>query len=153
PWQGMIHDLIGCSKLDLDTPALLLDLDAMERNIARMAQTFRAAGVAWRPHTKAIKVPALAHKLIEAGAHGITCAKLGEAEVMAGAGIGNILIANQIVGDLKIARLMRLLETSDVTIAVDSMVNVQALDRAAVSSGRRLLAVVEVDIGMHRAGV
>ena len=77
--------MIGCNKSDLDTPSLLLDLDVMERNIARMAATFREAGIGWRPHTKAIKVPALAHKLLAAGAIGVTCAKLGEAEVMAAA--------------------------------------------------------------------
>src|SRR6185295_14707010 len=96
PSVVMTDPQTGCDKLDLDTPALLLDLDVMERNMARMAATFRAAGVGWRPHTKAIKVPALAHKLIEAGALGVTCAKLGEAEVMAKGGIHDILIANQI---------------------------------------------------------
>src|SRR4051794_11137083 len=114
-------DTLGRSKLDLDTPALLLDLDAMERNISRMASTFRAAGVGWRPHTKAIKVPPLAHKLLAAGALGVTCAKLGEAEVMASAGIRDILIANQIVGTQKVGRLMELLGTADVIVAVDSV--------------------------------
>jgi D-serine deaminase-like pyridoxal phosphate-dependent protein len=144
---------IGCSKYDLDTPALVLDLDVMERNIARMASTFRAAGVGWRPHTKAIKVPALAHKLIEAGALGVTCAKLGEAEVMAQGGIHDILIANQIVGLAKIERLIDLLEKADVIVAVDNVDNVRQLDRAATAGGKRLRVVIEVDIGMHRAGV
>src|SRR5688572_21442692 len=96
------ESLIGLPKFDLDTPSLLLDLDALERNVARMAGTFREAGIGWRPHTKAIKSPALAHRLIAAGAFGVTCAKLGEAEVMAAAGIRDILIANQIVGKPKI---------------------------------------------------
>ena len=74
--------MIGHSKWDLDTPALLLDLAAMDRNIERMAATFREAGVGWRPHTKAIKIPAIAHKLLRAGALGVTCAKVSEAEVM-----------------------------------------------------------------------
>ncbi len=148
-----MHIAVGCSKLDLDTPSLLLDLDAMERNIARMAQTFRSAGVGWRPHTKAIKVPALAHKLLAAGAHGVTCAKLGEAEVMAAGGIRDILIANQVVGPQKIARLMDLLGKADVIVAVDSMEHVRALSVAAAAAGRQLRVVVEVDIGMHRAGV
>ena len=78
---------IGIRKRDLDTPALWVDLDHLERNFAALAQHFRAAGVAWRPHTKGIKVPAIAHKLLAAGAQGITCAKMGEAEVMAAAGI------------------------------------------------------------------
>jgi D-serine deaminase-like pyridoxal phosphate-dependent protein len=145
--------MIGCSKFDLDTPALLLDLAAMERNIARMASTFRAAGVGWRPHTKAIKVPQLAHTLLRAGAHGVTCAKLGEAEVMAAAGIHDILIANQIVGKTKIARLMNLLPQADVVVAVDDLDNVLELDAAAFAAHLQPRVVIEVDIGMHRAGV
>ena len=84
--------MIGHSKWDLDTPALLLDLAAMDRNIERMAATFREAGVGWRPHTKAIKIPAIAHKLLRAGALGVTCAKVSEAEVMVAGGIRDILI-------------------------------------------------------------
>ena len=145
--------MIGSAKSELDTPALVLDLDVMERNVARMASTFRAAGVGWRPHTKAIKVPALAHKLLAAGALGVTCAKLGEAEVMAAGGIRDILIANQVVGATKIARLVRLLPSADVIVAVDSVANVGELARAAAAAGASLRVVVEVDLGMRRAGV
>jgi D-serine deaminase-like pyridoxal phosphate-dependent protein len=143
----------GCNKFDLDTPALVLDLAAMERNIQRMASTMHAAGVGWRPHTKAIKVPALAHKLLDAGALGVTCAKVGEAQVMAAAGIRDILIANQVVGEAKIERLMDVLPQADVIVAADNVDNVRQLDRAASARGARLRVVVEVDIGMHRAGV
>src|SRR5215468_2028566 len=112
--------LIGRPVAELDTPALLVDLDVLDRNIARMQQTIIAgAGVGWRPHTKGIKVPALAHKLVQAGALGITCAKLGEAEVMAAAGIRDILIANEVVGPAKAARLARLVRHADVAVAVD----------------------------------
>jgi D-serine deaminase-like pyridoxal phosphate-dependent protein len=145
--------MIGGSKFDIDTPALILDLGVLERNVDRMARTFRRAGVGWRPHTKAIKTPALAHMLLRAGAMGVTCAKLGEAEVMAAAGIRDILIANQVVGDSKIARLVNLLPYADVVVAVDSIENVEALHRAACDVDRRLRVVIEVDIGMHRAGV
>ncbi|MBV9602922.1 MAG: DSD1 family PLP-dependent enzyme [Chloroflexi bacterium] len=145
--------MIGCSKLEIDTPALVLDLGVMERNIDRMASTFRAAGVGWRPHTKAIKTPAIAHKLLQAGALGVTCAKVGEAEVMAAAGIRDILIANQVVGAAKIARLVNLLPHADVVVAADSRQNAEALSRAACEVGRRLRVVIEVDVGMHRAGV
>ncbi|MDQ3811306.1 MAG: alanine racemase, partial [Chloroflexota bacterium] len=147
------HELIGRAVQDVDTPALLLDLAAMERNIGRMAESFRAAGVGWRPHTKAIKSPPLARKLMAAGAFGVTCAKLGEAEVMADGGIEDILIANQVVGAPKIRRLVDLLARADVVVAVDNPINVRDLDRAAAGVGRRLRVVVEVDIGMHRAGV
>ena len=111
---------IGCDKNELDTPALWVDLDIMERNIAKMAQFIHAAGVAWRPHTKGIKIPAIAHKLIAAGAIGVTCAKLGEAEVMAAAGIQDILIASQVVGKAKTTRLANLCHHADVIVAVDS---------------------------------
>ena len=145
--------MIGQSKWALDTPALLVDLAAMERNVERMTGVFCAAGVGWRPHTKAIKVPALAHKLLAAGALGVTCAKLGEAEVMAMAGIKDILIANQIVGESKIARLINLLPHADIVVAVDDERNVRQLSDAACDKGLPLRVVIEVDIGMHRAGV
>ena len=144
---------VGRPKHELDTPALLVDFPAMERNIARMAGTFRRAGVAWRPHTKALKTPAFAHILLRAGAHGVTCAKLGEAEVMAAGGVRDILIANQIVGDPKIARLVNLRPHADVIVAVDGEPNVRALDAAARAKGVRVRVVVEVNVGMNRAGV
>ncbi|MBI1929935.1 alanine racemase, partial [Candidatus Poribacteria bacterium] len=125
--------LIGQPKEALDTPVLLVDLDVLERNIERMARTIiQEAGVNWRPHTKGMKTPALAHILLEAGAYGITCAKLGEAEVMAAAGVRDILIANQIVGPQKIARLVNLRRHADVIVAVDNADNVAALNRAAI---------------------
>src|SRR6266487_788413 len=128
-------DMIGQSRWELDTPALLVDLAAMERNVERMMGVFRSTGVGWRPHTKAIKVPALAHNLLRAGALGVTCAKLGEAEVMAMDGIRDILVANQIVGDAKITRLVNLLPHTDVIVAVDDEDNVRRLDQAACEKG------------------
>jgi D-serine deaminase-like pyridoxal phosphate-dependent protein len=145
-------DLIGQPKQALDTPALLIDLPKLERNIARIASTVRAAGVNWRPHTKGLKSPALVERLVAAGAFGVTCAKASEAEVMAEAGYPNILIANQVVGEAKIVRLLRVRRVADPIVAVDSLVNVEALEAAAAASGVRLRVVVEVDIGMHRAG-
>jgi len=141
------------SKSDVDTPALLVDLDVLDTNIAHVAQTCRAHGVSWRPHFKGHKTVEIAKKQIAAGAIGITCAKLGEAEILAAAGIGDILIANQIVGDTKIARLMVLLDTADVIVSVDSTENVAALARAARKKGKTLRVVIEVNTGMNRAGV
>ena len=150
----MHSTIIGQPKHSLDTPVLLVDLDVLERNIERMTRTIiHEAGVGWRPHTKAMKTPALAHKLLDAGAHGITCAKLGEAEVMAAAGIRDILIANQIVGDQKIKRLVNLRKQADVMVGVDSVENVEALHRAAIEMGIRLRVLIEVNTGMNRAGV
>src|SRR5438128_6828789 len=104
---------VGRAVEELDTPVLLADLSVVEANIVRLATYLRNAGVSWRPHTKGQKVPALAHKEIAAGAIGVTCAKLGEAEVMAAAGIRDILIANQVVGPAKAARLAGLLGHAD----------------------------------------
>ena len=100
--------LIGQPKTALDTPALLVDLDVMQANMARIAAACRAGGVAWRPHSKAHKTPEIGRMQMAAGAIGVTCAKVGEAEVMAAAGIRDILIANQIVGAAKISRLVAL---------------------------------------------
>ena len=144
---------VGRSKFDLDTPALLVDIPTMERNIERMTKRIIGKGVNWRPHTKGQKIPALAYMELAAGAIGVTCAKLGEAEVMAAAGIRDILIANQIVGPQKITRLVNLRRHADVVVAVDSADNVRELSAAATAKGVELRVVVEVDIGMGRCGV
>src|SRR5881227_1066658 len=147
------HSLIGQSKSALDTPALLVDLNVMEANIARIAATCRAHGVGWRPHSKAHKTPEIAQKQIAAGAIGVTCAKLGEAEVMAAAGIRDILIANQIVGPIKSARLVQLAVHADPIVCVDSVENVNELDAAFANAREPLRVAIEVNIGMNRAGV
>jgi D-serine deaminase-like pyridoxal phosphate-dependent protein len=144
---------IGCPKASLDTPSLLVDLDVLEGNIRRIAETCRANGVHWRPHVKSHKSPMLARRELAAGAIGITCAKLGEAEIMAEAGIDNILIANQIVGASKIDRLLTLAKSTEIIVAVDSATNVAELAEASASRGLRLSVVIEVDLGMGRAGV
>src|ERR1700722_13298527 len=105
--------LSGAPKTDVDTPALLVDLDVMEANIRRVAETCRAHGVGWRPHTKGQKTPEIIQKELAAGAIGVTCAKLGEAEVLAAIGIRDILIANQIVESAKMRRLVDLMAVAD----------------------------------------
>ena len=141
------------TKAMLDTPALLADLDILEANISHIAQACRSHGVGWRPHFKGHKTLEIARKQIAAGAIGITCAKLGEAEILAANGIKDILIANQIVGEIKIARLMALLESADVIVAVDSVENVRELAAATGQAGKILRVVIEVDTGFNRAGV
>ena len=148
---GQAH-LVGQPVQALDTPALLINIPVMDRNIARMAETFRAAGINWRPHTKGLKSPVLVERLLAAGAIGITCAKTSEAEVMAEAGVRDILIANQVVGAAKIDRLLRVRTMADPIVAVDSVANVQELESAMQAAGATLRVVVEVDTGMHRAG-
>jgi D-serine deaminase-like pyridoxal phosphate-dependent protein len=140
-------------KSTLDTPALVVELEVMEANIAHVARLCRDNGVQWRPHFKGHKTVEIAQMQISAGAIGVTCAKLGEAEILAGNGIRDILIANQIVGSLKIRRLMRLLDSADVIVSVDGVDNVRELAEAARQAGKNLRLVIEVDIGMLRAGV
>lgn len=149
----MAETEIGLRKDDLDTPALWVDLQALEDNVRWLGQTFKSARVGWRPHVKGIKVPAIAHLALAAGAHGVTCAKLGEAEVMAAAGIRDILIANQVVTYMKMERLAALQQQASVKVAVDQADNAAALGRAAVARGVVIGVVVEVDIGLARAGV
>ncbi len=129
--------MIGLPKSELDTPALWIDLDRLEQNISSLARHFQNAGVNWRSHTKGSKVPAIAHKLLAAGAIGITCAKLGEAEVMVAAGITDILIANQFTGKHKLPRLADLCRQADVKVAMDNPRNVAALAAAAVIMAKR----------------
>ncbi len=139
-------------KHDIDTPALILDLDLMEENIAAMAAFFRDRPQKLRPHFKTPKTPEIARRQLEAGAIGITAAKLGEAEVLARAGLGPILIANQIVGRQKIDRLLALPENVEVIVAVESEMNVRELEEGAARTGRTPHAIIEVDTGMHRCG-
>ena len=104
----MTTEHIGMIRDAIDTPVLLVNLDALEYNIDLLAEHFRTAGKNLRPHTKSHKTPAIAHLQLAAGAQGVTCAKVGEAEVMADAGIQDVLIANEVVGRRKIERLMAL---------------------------------------------
>ena len=147
------QSLIGQPKSALDTPALLVDLDLLQANIEHIAKTCRDNGVGWRPHTKAHKTPEIARLQLAAGAIGIACAKLGEAEVMAAAGIRNILIANQIVGAAKVRRLIDLVDHAEPIVLVDNPSNLDELAAAAQVRDRKIRVAIEVDIGMNRAGV
>ena len=137
---------------DLDTPALLANLDIVEQNVIEMVQIAVEGGKALRPHVKTHKTPELARLQIQSGARGITVAKLGEAEVMAAAGIEDIFIANQIVGRQKINRLVELAEIANVCIAVDSLEVAEPIDDAARMAGLRIPVLIEVDTGNERAG-
>jgi D-serine deaminase-like pyridoxal phosphate-dependent protein len=139
-------------KQDVDTPALLLDLDAVEENIATMARYFAARPQKLRPHFKTPKTPEIARRQLAAGAIGITVAKVAEAEVLARAGLGPILIANQIVGRTKIDRMLEAARAVEIIVAVESEANVRELEDGAARAGRSIGAIVEVDTGMHRCG-
>ncbi|MGB3446058.1 MAG: D-TA family PLP-dependent enzyme [Xanthobacteraceae bacterium] len=138
---------------EFGTPAAVIDMDRVERNIARVQAACDAAGVANRPHIKTHKSPELAKLQIKAGARGITCQKLGEAEVMADAGIDDILISYNLLGDEKMARLGALRSRVNVTVAADNPIVVADLTKAATAAGRALPVVVECDTGRKRAGV
>jgi D-serine deaminase-like pyridoxal phosphate-dependent protein len=145
---------IGIPKNDLDTPALLLDITTMEQNLRRMADFLSSKQVKHRPHAKIYKAtPEIAHLQIKAGAIGITCAKLSEAETLASSGITDILIANQIVGSRKIERLVTLARKINIKVAVDDRDNIDILSQAASAQSVNIGVLVEVNIGHNRCGV
>jgi D-serine deaminase-like pyridoxal phosphate-dependent protein len=136
---------------ELDTPALVVDLDILRRNIEAMAAVAHRAGVRLRPHTKTHKCPEIARMQVEAGASGITVAKLGEAEVMADAGFDDILVAYPIVGEQKLGRLRALRERARVRVSLDSVEVAEGLGTVGTAS-EPLEVLIEVDTGHHRMG-
>lgn len=145
---------IGLPLSQLETPALCLDLDIYRRNLQRMTGfLIQEHRLHWRPHMKGQKAVELAQEAIRAGAIGVTCATVYEAEAMALAGVSGVLIANQVAGERKLARLARLQRTSPVIAATDSKEHAAAMDRAARAEGVVIPALIEIDVGMHRCGV
>jgi D-serine deaminase-like pyridoxal phosphate-dependent protein len=144
---------LGTAKEDLDTPALCIDLDALEANLAQAAALCRQHGVAWRPHAKCHKSPDIARRLLEVGAIGLTCAKLGEAEVFAAAGISDLLVANLVAGPRKVERLVALRRKADPIICIDHIEQARPISRAMQAAGLRVRALIDIDIGMQRTGV
>src|SRR6187402_3791852 len=134
----MTTTLAATIARDYGTPSLVIDMDRVERNIARIQAQCDAVGVANRPHIKTHKSPVLAKLQIDAGARGITCQKIGEAEVMAEAGIDNILISYNLIGEEKTARLGALQAKANMTVAADNSTVISGLPRAAEISGRSL---------------
>jgi len=139
---------------DIETPALILDLDVLEDNIRIMADFFKGRNARLRPHFKTCKCPNIAHLQLEAGAKGITCAKVGEAEVLVDAGIRDILVANQVVDPDKIYRLACMARGgAKITVAVDRAENIESLSAVTRKVGAMLHVLVEIDVGMNRCGV
>ena len=145
-------DLIGCALEELPTPVLVLHLDAFEANIARIAQYCRNHDTAWRPHSKAHKCPDIARLQRQAGACGVTCAKLSEAELMVAHGIDAVLLANQIVDPKTLQRLARLQRCARVVAIVDCEEAAVDLGAAAAAEEVAVPVLVDIDIGMHRTG-
>ena len=138
---------------DLDTPCVTIDLDAVERNLARAQDYCRRNGLALRPHIKTHKIPEFARRQIELGAVGITCQKLGEAEVMADAGIDDILITYNIVGRQKLERLAALARRTRLTLVFDSREAAAGVSSALSAANLSAGAMVECDTGAGRCGV
>lgn len=145
--------LMGRHKAELDTPALCIDLGAMEANIAKMAGFLRDRGKQWRPHAKCHKTPEIAHRQLAAGAIGVTAAKVSEAEVFVQAGVRDILIANMIAGEPKLERVAALCGRADPIVAVDHFVQAESLAEVCRRRGVSCRIVIEVNIGMDRVGI
>src|SRR5579875_2973843 len=138
---------------EVSTPAVVVDLDVLERNLERMSAYCAAHGLGLRPHTKTHKTLEVARMQLERGALGLTVAKVGEAEVMAESGASQILVAHPIVGEEKVRRLSALTAKVDVLVALDSLVTAEGLSRIAQQSGCTFGVLVEFDSGSHRCGV
>ncbi len=139
--------------LNYSTPAVVIDLDVVERNIARVQALCDKAGVANRPHIKTHKSPVLAAMQRKAGASGVTCQKLGEAGVMADGGQDDIFISYNLLGDEKMGRLAKLMQRVTMRVAADNPIVVGDLAKAAAMAGKSLDVVVECDTGRKRSGV
>ena len=138
---------------ELPTPCVLVDLDALERNVARMAARARAAGVRLRPHAKTHKVVEIARMQLRAGAAGLSVAKTSEAEVFVAAGVDDLFVAYPVVGQDKARRLLALAERARIAVGVDSEAGARTLGEVFRAAGRRLDVLLKVDVGYHRVGV
>jgi D-serine deaminase-like pyridoxal phosphate-dependent protein len=138
---------------DLATPAVLVDLDVLERNVRRMQDRAAAAGVALRPHAKTHKSPEVGRLQIAAGARGLTLAKTSEAEVFAGLGFDDIFVGYPVVGADKARRLLALSDRIRIAVGVDSLVGARSLAEVFHAAGRRLRVRLKIDCGFRRVGV
>ena len=138
---------------ELETPALLIDLDVMERNIKRVADYAREHGLRLRPHTKTHKIPALGRMQVKHGAAGLTVAKVGEAEVMVNSGTPDLLVAYPVIGRKKLDRLMEIAKRTRVTVSLDSVAAARQLSEAAREAQTEVGVLAEIDAGLGRVGV
>ena len=143
----------GMPFADIDTPALLIDLDAFERNLKRMADAVAKAGVRLRPHAKTHKSPVIGLKQMALGAVGMCCQKVSEAEAMVQGGVPDVYISNEVVGARKLDRLAALARQARVMVAADNEIAVEGLAAAATRHGVRLRVLVEINVGANRCGV
>ncbi len=143
---------VGMALAEVDTPALIIDLDAFERNLKRMADFAANTGVRLRAHAKTHKSPEIAARQVALGAVGVCCQKVSEAEVLVEGGIGDVLIANEVAGTAKLDRLAALARRARIGICVDDAANVAELEAAAAKAGTILDVMVEIDVGGRRCG-
>ncbi len=149
-----MREQTGRAVLELDTPALVVDLDVLERNLRHMQEGADRAGLQMRPHIKAHKTPEIARMQLQAGAVGVSAAKVSEAEVFADAGVEDIFIANEVVGAAKVERLVALARrVPRLSVAVDSVEAARPLSDAFAAAGITLEVLLEMDNGAGRCGV
>jgi 3-hydroxy-D-aspartate aldolase len=144
---------IGATIDEIDTPALIVDLDAFEHNLNAMAAFAKDAGVRLRPHAKTHKCPTIALMQIAAGAVGQCCQKVGEAEALVGGGVRDVLVSNEIVDARKLRRLATLAADATITLCFDAPEQVDAASRVATEAGVELGGLVEIEVGMQRCGI
>lgn len=144
---------VGAPVNEIDTPALVLDLEAFERNLATMANAVRGSGARLRPHAKSHKCPDIAKRQIQAGAIGICCQKVSEAECFVDAGVRDVFVSNEVVGRGKVRRLAHLARRARISVCVDNTKNVAELSAAANEAGVVIDVLVEVEVGGNRCGV
>ena len=144
---------VGMAFADVDTPALVVDLDAFERNLKRMADFVAGAGVKLRAHAKTHKSSIIAAKQMELGAVGVCCQKVSEAEILVEGGIGDVLVSNQVAGAAKLDRLAALARRAKIAVCVDDPGNVAEIEAAAAKADVTLDVLVEIDVGAKRCGI
>ena len=145
---------IGMPLAEVDTPALIVDLDAFEANLRRLADALPKDGrIKLRPHAKTHKSPDIALQQMRHGAVGVCCQKVSEAEILVRGGVPDVLVSNQIVGPTKLRRLAALAREARIGVCVDDAGNVADLDAAAAEAGVRLRLLVEINVGANRCGV
>jgi D-serine deaminase-like pyridoxal phosphate-dependent protein len=144
---------VGMPLAAVDTPALLIDLDAFEANLKRMADFVRGAGVRLRPHSKTHKSPDVAARQVALGAVGVCCQKVSEAEAMVAGGIVDVLVSNEVAGTTKLTRLAQLAHRAKVGVCVDDPAGVAEIEAAAARADAAIDVLVEIDVGGRRCGI
>ncbi|HEY0803162.1 MAG TPA: DSD1 family PLP-dependent enzyme, partial [Steroidobacteraceae bacterium] len=144
---------VGDSMLEIDTPALMVDLGAFERNLQKLAAFSNSVGIRLRPHAKTHRCPTIALKQIECGAIGQCCQKVSEAEVLVRGGVRDVLLSNEVLDSRKLRRLADLAKIARISLCFDALEQVAAASTAAQEFGVELGALVEIEVGMRRCGV